>query len=116
LENYKLIDITKNPIYILNEIAKCKVILSSAMHGLIVADSFNIPNQWIKLSELLYGGDYKFKDYYSVFGYEPEAIDLKQDVINSDTIEEIKYKYKKLNFKEKIDKIKDKLLQSGEKL
>ena len=53
---------------------------------------------------------------YSVLDYKPEAIDLKQDVINSDTIEEVKYKYKKLNFKEKIDKIKDKLLQSGEKL
>lgn len=116
LKDYKLIDITKNPIHILNEIAQCEVILSSAMHGLIAADSLNIPNQWIKLNNLLYGGDYKFKDYYSVFEHKPKAINLENEIITSNTIEKIKKNYQNLNFKIKIDKIKEALFQSGKKL
>ena len=116
IENYNFIDITKNPIQVLNEIAKCKVILSSAMHGLIASDSLNIPNQWIKFGDLLYGGDYKFKDYYSVFNYNPKAIDLRKEIITKETIEIIKEKYKQLNFKEKIEKINEELLESGRRI
>jgi len=52
----------------IKQLTQCEVIFSSAMHGLIVADSFGIPNGWIKLSDALRGGDFKFGDYYSVFG------------------------------------------------
>lgn len=116
LENCKLIDISKNPIYILNEIAKCEVILSSAMHGLIVADSLNIPNQWIKLGDILFGGDYKFKDYYSIYSYEPKAIDLRNEIIDENTIEKIKENYKNLNFYRAVQKTKKELLEAGNNL
>ena len=116
LDNYILIDVTKNPIHIINEIAKCEVILSSAMHGLIVADSLNIPNQWIKMSDLLYGKEYKFNDYYSIFNHKPKAIDLREEIITLKTVEEIKNNYQKLNFKEKIIRINENLLKVGKKI
>jgi hypothetical protein len=50
-------------------------VISSSLHGLIVADSLGIPNVWLRLSPDVLGGDYKFKDYYSVFGLAPEPID-----------------------------------------
>jgi pyruvyltransferase len=50
-------------------------VLSSSLHGLVIADSLRIPNQWAKLSTLIIGDDYKFVDYYSCFGIEnPEPI------------------------------------------
>lgn len=58
------------PNVVIGRISECETILSSAMHGLIVADSFGIPNMRVVASESLMGGDYKFKDYYSVFSRE----------------------------------------------
>lgn len=49
----------------INEISKCKIILSSSMHGLILSDAYNIPNQRIVLGDNIIGGDFKFQDYYS---------------------------------------------------
>jgi hypothetical protein len=61
-----LIDPRRSPLLILREIAQCEHIVSSSLHGLIVADSFGIPNARILLSEnLIIGGDFKFNDYYS---------------------------------------------------
>lgn len=93
VKNYKIINIMDNPIKILNEIAECEIILSSAMHGLITADSLGIPNQWIVLSDKLCGGSYKFKDYYSVYGFEPQPIDLRISKITEFDLEKIRKEY-----------------------
>ena len=55
---------------VLDKIASCKAIVSSSLHGLIIADSLNIPNGWIKLSDSIIGNDFKFRDYYSIFGID----------------------------------------------
>lgn len=62
-----LIDVRKEPLKVLEEIASCEFIISTAMHGLIAADSLGIPNKWIEVSDKVVGGGYKFCDYYSVF-------------------------------------------------
>jgi hypothetical protein len=61
------INIFTPPITFLQQLSECEFIFSSAMHGLIAADSLGIPNAWIKLSDQLRGHDFKFKDYYSAF-------------------------------------------------
>ncbi len=55
---------------IIQQISSCEIILSNTMHGLIVADSFGIPNKRLLLQNDLIGGDYKFIDYYSAFDLE----------------------------------------------
>ena len=113
LPEYKLIDIEDHPIKVLKEIAECKVIFSSAMHGLIAADSLGIPNQWIQLSEKVYGKNYKFQDYYSVFGItNPRPIDLRNDIITEQTVDKIIQDYPTLISMQKVEEIQKNLLQS----
>ena len=64
------IDIFSETIDFLEQVAQCEIILSSSLHGLIIADALQIPNGWLKLSQRVRGNDYKFADYYSVFGLE----------------------------------------------
>lgn len=85
-ENSIIINVTDNPLRVVEQIAKCKCILSSSLHGLIVADSFCIPNQWIHISKLQ-GGFFKFHDYYSAFNLKIQNIDLNtEDIPNIDLI------------------------------
>lgn len=74
--NTTIIDIYLPPLIFLKRMSECDVIFSSAMHGLIAADALGIPNAWIKLSDKLRGGNFKFQDYYSVFGIEAQPITL----------------------------------------
>jgi pyruvyltransferase len=76
----KIIDVRGNVISILKEISKCECIVSSSLHGLIVADSLGIPNRRVVLTNKLTGDGFKFNDYYSVFGGQPNPIDLKRNL------------------------------------
>jgi len=62
-----IINMTLEVEEILSLISECEVIISSALHGLIAADSLNIPNIRLKASKKVNGGDYKFNDYYSSY-------------------------------------------------
>lgn len=63
-----IIDATGGPRRVVEEVASCETLLSSSLHGLIVADSVGVPNAHLKLSDNRFiGGMYKFRDYYSVF-------------------------------------------------
>lgn len=69
------------PKTVIGRISECETVLSSAMHGLIVADSFGIPNIRVVASNSLMGGDYKFKDYYSAFSVDRyRAFDVREDI------------------------------------
>lgn len=49
-------------------IKSCEVIVSSSLHGLICADAYGVRNSWIQLSENIFGGDFKFRDYLLSIG------------------------------------------------
>ncbi len=53
-----------NPYNFLIKLLSCEVILSSSLHGIILADAYGIPSQWIRVSDKVLGGDFKFQDYY----------------------------------------------------
>ena len=63
-----IIDLLDDPYKVVKNIAECKYILSSSLHGLIVADSFHIPNLHIKITDNMQGDGFKFDDYYSGYG------------------------------------------------
>lgn len=53
---------------VINQINECSYILSSSLHGLIVADAYGVPNVWIEVSDRVYGNGFKFHDYFSSVG------------------------------------------------
>jgi hypothetical protein len=69
----KVLDVTGDPRTLCLEISQARIVLSSALHPLIVADSYGIPNARVILSDRIHGGDFKFRDYYSVFGAPPST-------------------------------------------
>lgn len=80
-KNSIMIDLRDDPISVVKQIAQCEVIISSSLHGLIVADSFGIPNQHIIVTDKLKGDGFKFKDYYSSFNVEYNPIYAKTDSV-----------------------------------
>ncbi|MCL2371403.1 polysaccharide pyruvyl transferase family protein [Candidatus Saccharibacteria bacterium] len=61
----------------LEQVAECETIISSSLHGVVVADAFRIPNAHLMLSDGVYGNNYKFRDYYSAFDQEHQMLDLR---------------------------------------
>ena len=62
----KIIDVYDHPEKVISEIRRCEFIISSSMHGLIIADAFGIPNVRVVLRESDLDS-YKFEDYYSIY-------------------------------------------------
>lgn len=46
-----------------DRICSCSRIISSSLHGMIVADSYGIPNMWVRFYGLKKGGFFTFLDY-----------------------------------------------------
>lgn len=64
-----LIDVGGDPLTVVREIASCRKIISSSLHGVIVAHAYGIPAKprlCARVQEE--GGEYKFKDYAAAYG------------------------------------------------
>lgn len=57
--------LTKDIENVIDEILACEYIISSSLHGIIVANVYQIPTVWLRYSDKLSGDDIKFHDYYS---------------------------------------------------
>ncbi len=69
-KSWLIIDVQKSVEEVIDSVLSCEIILSSSLHGLIVANAYGIPSCWIKLSNNVYGNDFKFYDYYASLGIE----------------------------------------------
>ncbi|MBK9272795.1 MAG: polysaccharide pyruvyl transferase family protein [Saprospiraceae bacterium] len=72
VDGVKYIDVRSGVQNVIDLAAQCDTIVSSSLHGIMLADSLNIPNEWVKLSNKVNGEDFKFRDYYSIFNISPE--------------------------------------------
>ena len=68
--NVKIIDFRgyENWHDVIEEICECEYIVSSSLHGLIISDAYGIPNMWIRLSNKINGGNFKYHDYFMSVG------------------------------------------------
>lgn len=92
-KSHTFIDVCQETKDVCKKLNQCKFILSSAMHALIVCDSYGIPNRRIILtdSESCWNTrcNFKFDDYYSIYDKitVPSPIDLKYNVITDSDID-----------------------------
>ena len=103
---FKIIDICAGVEKFIDELLEVENVISSSLHGMIVADAYGIPNARVNISNKLIGGDFKFKDYCMSVGRD---VDYGLQLTESTTLEEIEELY----FNSKINFDSDKLLNSG---
>ena len=70
----RILKVSANPRALIKSISSARLVISSALHPQIVADSFGVPNIWVPLSNRVGGGAFKFEDYLSVFDLEPSPL------------------------------------------
>lgn len=75
-DDIKIIDVVNynNWIDVIDEILECKSIISESLHGLIVAESYGIPNVWVEFIEHPDYWDFKYYDYYYSINKKDEKI------------------------------------------
>jgi pyruvyltransferase len=65
------IDVRSDWRTVVEQIVGCRAILSSSLHGLIVAEAYGVPAIWIAITDRGIGGGFKFRDYYLSTEREP---------------------------------------------
>ncbi|WP_423818732.1 polysaccharide pyruvyl transferase family protein [Salinimicrobium sp. TIG7-5_MAKvit] len=82
----KLIDVFSSMEIFVEDIKSCDFTISSSLHGVILSHSYGVPSTWVKLSNNIIGGDFKFQDYFLSVGKKVEPITLE----NGSTLSKLK--------------------------
>lgn len=90
-EDVIIIDIQDpNPYNFLVKLMSCEAILSSSLHGVILSDAYNIPAQWVRLSDKLTGGSFKFQDYYQSVHRQQNHFEMPREaLVDMSSLDEI---------------------------
>ena len=63
---FEIIDVRKTPEIVVAQIANASSIVSTSLHGLIIAQAYGVPWTWLRIKDQeLIGNDFKFKDFFS---------------------------------------------------
>lgn len=77
------------------KISECRFVISSSLHGIIVAHSYDIPAAWVRFSDNLEGDDIKFLDYH-------ESVGVK---LTQSTVEDPVFTLPRIDIKSTIEKV-----------
>lgn len=104
-----MIDITGGVFEVIDQICACDEIISSSLHGLICAEAYGVPSQWIKLSDRPVGDGFKYHDFYSSIDKE---VDGPIDVQSKSQLLDLFGKSEKPVSKERLARLSDLLIDA----
>ena len=77
-QNSTIINPMNEPDKVIEQILSCEAIVSSSLHGLIIADSFNIPNLWLEDDlKIDFEPRFKYMDYYSIYENRTDFVPVR---------------------------------------
>lgn len=65
IDEVTVLDVRQEPEPFVDHLKTCEFVMSSSLHGLILADAYRIPNIWVKFTSDLMGDQWKFEDYFT---------------------------------------------------
>ncbi|MDT8375483.1 MAG: polysaccharide pyruvyl transferase family protein [Mariprofundaceae bacterium] len=74
-----VIDVTDEPLKVINEICRCRTVFSSSLHGLVIAEAYGIPSCWLRPADELWvypEPRMKYEDYYLGSGRDPNPFEF----------------------------------------
>ncbi|AMC10146.1 exosortase [Lutibacter profundi] len=111
-EDICIIDMMTNDIETkTDEFLRCEKIISSSLHGIIIAHAYRIPAIWQKFSNNVFGDDIKYKDYMEsvkIKSYQPK---IKEQQYSDSELKELFKQLPSLPLKKDIEELKKGLLK-----
>ncbi|WP_130734323.1 polysaccharide pyruvyl transferase family protein [Flavobacterium sp. J27] len=68
------------------EFLECEKIISSSLHGIIIAHAYEIPAVWQKFSNKVFGDDIKYQDYFESVGLNSYKPNIRETAFLDDEI------------------------------
>lgn len=66
-----IVDVGRPWRLVVDAIRSCERVISSSLHGIIVAEAYGIPASWVQITDRPKGGTFKFHDYLLATGRDP---------------------------------------------
>jgi len=111
IPNIKIIDMMTNDVEQKTiEFLECDRIISSSLHGIIIAHAYQIPAVWQKFSDKVFGDDIKYRDYMESVGMEFYHPEIRSSVFTEAEMDQLFNEYPNLPSKVILENLKSGLM------
>lgn len=87
----QVVDAQSGLINVLRQIAGSEIVLSSSLHGIVVAHAYGIPWTWLRFTSHRLGGDqFKFHDFFSGMGIDASPFNIKHPPVDAAIVDNAK--------------------------